>query len=70
MGELTFKSDKEELQFYREYNAKTISEISDEIHKLLDLNPEYPKGITLMQIGKIELLRLKNAIINKLKKEE
>lgn len=66
--ELFFKNEKEELEFYREYKNRKSFEISDEIHKLLGIySEEYNKRLYLLQIGKKELILLKNAIKNKLK---
>ncbi len=64
--ELEFNSDKEELEFYRDYKRKT-NDLIDEIHDLLDLDKEHPKRLYIMQCGKKELILLKNAIKKKLK---
>ena len=69
MTAITFKDDKEELDFYRELKRNT-NEMIDEIHDLLGLDKEYPKRLYLMSLRKQELVLLKNAIKNKLKEKD
>ena len=73
MTKLFFKNDEEELNFYREFKSKKSWEVQEEILKLLDLPYEQEKWeerLYLLSLGKTVLLLLRNAIKNKLKKEQ
>ena len=67
--ELEFKNDKEELEYHRDY-CRRVNDIINEIHDLLGIDKDYPNRLHIVQIGKKELIQLKNAIKNKLKQNK
>lgn len=67
--ELKFETEKEELEYYRDYRRKA-NNIIDEIHDLLELDKEYPNRLQIMQCGKKELILLKNSIKKRIAKAQ